>query len=174
MGSRNGADGQQRGNRVREGISSLSKSVQQKCLQYQEKAYSEIDVARHCSGVGTCGPTVAEVRPDRRAQTSPVAEVRRFMNCGLAAALGLHEGDGAFHSGTGLHPKIIKQVLETIEDADQSAPSARLRPINAGGSAKLNAETHVPKRRGSGAADADAWRFEKLTDWWSAVNRAPQ
>ena len=27
-----------------------------------------------------------------------------------------------FHSGASLHPKIIKQVLETIEDAGQSAP----------------------------------------------------
>ena len=27
-----------------------------------------------------------------------------------------------FHSGASLHPKIIKQVLEAIEDARQSAP----------------------------------------------------
>jgi predicted RNA binding protein YcfA (HicA-like mRNA interferase family) len=27
-----------------------------------------------------------------------------------------------FHSGAVLHPKIVKQVLETIEDAGQSAP----------------------------------------------------
>ena len=28
-----------------------------------------------------------------------------------------------FHAGTSLHPKIIKQVLETINDAAQSASS---------------------------------------------------
>ena len=27
-----------------------------------------------------------------------------------------------FHSGAVLHPKIVKQVLETIEDAGESAP----------------------------------------------------
>lgn len=27
-----------------------------------------------------------------------------------------------FHSGASLHPKIIKQVLETIEDAGRSTP----------------------------------------------------
>ena len=27
-----------------------------------------------------------------------------------------------FHSGQSLHPKIVKQVLETIADAGQSAP----------------------------------------------------
>ena len=42
-----------------------------------------------------------------------------------------------FHSGASLHPKIVKQVLEVIDDAGQNTTADRLRLINADGTGSL-------------------------------------
>jgi predicted RNA binding protein YcfA (HicA-like mRNA interferase family) len=64
---------------------------------------------------------------------SPVTPVLLASGFDLLRSKGSHRiyGKGSlrvtvpFHSGEVLHPKIVKQVLETIEDSAQAPPAGR-------------------------------------------------